>query len=318
MIFIQRILVIYNPTAGRGRVLEHWPQVEEALHESGLKFDVAPTNAPLDAVRLAQEAPGKFDAVVGVGGDGTIHEIVNGLLRASNEEETIPLGVIPLGNGDDFAKMIPPKTSIGGKVFNWREVLPKITAGRTHSFDVGKIQGGPIRPELDDGAHYFMNGMDVGFGAQTTFNLRQIPRFLTGLSAYLTAVIKTLIDYKIPRLRLQLDDLPPFEQEATLTAIMNGRCFGSGFWVCPEAAADDGFFDVLVTKAVDRLNIMRLVPVLMKGEHLNEPVVKLYRAKKVFIETTEPEVVEVDGEIPYLEARRLEIELLPKRLKVFV
>ena len=315
---MEKILVIYNPTAGRGRVLEHWPQVEEALHESGIKFDVAPTNAPLDAVRLAEEASGKFDAVVGVGGDGTIHEIVNGLLRASNEAETVPLGIIPLGNGDDFAKMIPPETSIGGKMFNWREVLPKIAAGRTHSFDVGKIQGGPISPEMDDGPHYFMNGMDVGFGAQTTYNLRQIPRFLTGLSAYLTAVIKTLIDYKIPRLRLQVDDRPSFEQEATLTAIMNGRCFGSGFWVCPEARADDGFFDLLVSEAVDRLNIMRLVPTIMKGEHLNEPVVKLYRAKRVTIETTEPEVVEVDGEIPYMNARRLEIELLTKRLRVFV
>lgn len=315
---MEKILVIYNPTAGRGRVLEHWPQVEQALHESGIKFDVAPTNAPLDAVRLAEEASGKFDAVVGVGGDGTIHEIVNGLLRASNEAETVPLGIIPLGNGDDFAKMIPPETSIGGKMFNWREVLPKIAAGRTHSFDVGKIQGGPISPEMDDGPHYFMNGMDVGFGAQTTYNLRQIPRFLTGLSAYLTAVIKTLIDYKIPRLRLQVDDRPPFEQEATLTAIMNGRCFGSGFWVCPEARADDGFFDLLVSEAVDRLNIMRLVPTIMKGEHLNEPVVKLYRAKRVTIETTEPEVVEVDGEIPYMNARRLEIELLTKRLRVFV
>lgn len=315
---MEKILVIYNPTAGRGRVLEHWPQVEQALHESGIKFDVAPTNAPLDAVRLAEEASGKFDAVVGVGGDGTIHEIVNGLLRASNEAETVPLGIIPLGNGDDFAKMIPPETSIGGKMFNWREVLPKIAAGRTHSFDVGKIQGGPISPEMDDGPHYFMNGMDVGFGAQTTYNLRQIPRFLTGLSAYLTAVIKTLIDYKIPRLRLQVDDRPSFEQEATLTAIMNGRCFGSGFWVCPEARADDGFFDLLVSEAVDRLNIMRLVPTIMKGEHLNEPVVKLYRAKRVTIETTEPEVVEVDGEIPYMNARRLEIELLTKRLRVFV
>lgn len=315
---MEKILVIYNPTAGRGRVLEHWPQVEQALHESGIKFDVAPTNAPLDAVRLAEEASGKFDAVVGVGGDGTIHEIVNGLLRASNEAETVPLGIIPLGNGDDFAKMIPPETSIGGKMLNWREVLPKIAAGRTHSFDVGKIQGGPISPEMDDGPHYFMNGMDVGFGAQTTYNLRQIPRFLTGLSAYLTAVIKTLIDYKIPRLRLQVDDRPPFEQEATLTAIMNGRCFGSGFWVCPEARADDGFFDLLVSEAVDRLNIMRLVPTIMKGEHLNEPVVKLYRAKRVTIETTEPEVVEVDGEIPYMNARRLEIELLTKRLRVFV
>lgn len=318
MIFIQRILVIYNPIAGRGRVLEYWPQVKQALHESGLKFDVAPTDAPLEAARLAEQAPFNYEAVIGVGGDGTIHEIVNGLLRASQENETIPLGVIPLGNGDDFAKMIPPETLIGGKMLDWREAVRKITAGRSLLFDVGKVWGGSFSPESEDEPHYFMNGMDVGFGAQTAYNLRRIPRFLTGLPAYLTSVIMTLIEYHIPRLRLQIDNLPPFEQETTLTAIMNGRCFGSGFWICPDARADDGFFDVLVSDAVDRLNIMRLVPALMKGEHLNEPVLKLYRAKRITIEAYQPVIVEMDGEIPLIDARRFEVELLPKRLRVFV
>ncbi len=318
MVPIKPILVIYNPTAGRGRVLQYWPQVAKALHETGVVFEAAATKGPLDAVRLAEEAPVNFSAVVGVGGDGTIHEIVNGLMRASKEMETIPLGIIPLGNGDDFAKIIPPETPIGGKQFDWREAVRKIADGETNLFDCGRIQGGLFHSETIDGPQYFMNGMDIGFGAQTTYNLKHIPRFLTGLSAYLTAVIKTLIDYKIPKLRLEIDDLPPFEQDATLTAIMNGRSFGSGFWVCPEARADDGLFDVLVSQAVDRLTIMRLTPMFMKGEHLNESVLKLYHAKRIVIESMESVAVEVDGEIPYSEVKKLEIELLPKRLRVFV
>lgn len=318
MVPIKPILVIYNPAAGRGRVLQYWPQVVKALHEVGVVFEAAATKGPSDAVHLAEQAPGNFSAVVGVGGDGTIHEIVNGLMRGSNEGETIPLGVIPLGNGDDFAKIIPPGTAIGGKQFDWREAVRKIAGGQTRLFDVGKIQGGSLHPEMINGPQYFMNGMDIGFGAQTMYNLKRIPRFLTGLSAYLTAVIMTLVDYKIPKLRLEMDGFPPFEQEATLTAVMNGRCFGSGFWVCPEALVDDGVFDVLVSEDVDRLNIMRLVPSLMKGEHLNEPVLKIYRTKKIIIESVKPMVIEVDGEMPYSEARRLEIELLPNRLKVFV
>lgn len=315
---IKPILVIYNPVAGRGRVLQYWPQVEKALCEAGVVFEAVATKAPSDAVRLAEGATKNFFAVVGVGGDGTIHEVVNGLMRASNEGETIPLGVIPLGNGDDFAKIIPPETEIGAKQFDWREAVRKIAAGNTRLFDVGKIQGGLLHPEMVAGPQYFMNGMDIGFGAQTMYNLKHIPRFLTGLTAYLTAVIMTLIDYKIPRLRIQIDNLPPFEQETTLTAIMNGRSFGSGFWVCPEASADDGLFDVLVSEAVDRLNIMRLVPSLMKGEHLHEPVLKIYRVKRIIIESAGPVAVEADGEIPYAEAKKLEIELLPKRLRVFV
>lgn len=318
MVPIKPVLVVYNPTAGRGRVLQYWPQVAKALHDAGVVFEAAATKGPSDAVRLAEEASKHHSAIVGVGGDGTIHEIVNGLIRASQERETLPLGVIPLGNGDDFAKIIPPETKIGSKQFGWEEAVQKIAAGNTRLFDVGKIQGGLLRPEMTEGPQYFMNGMDIGFGAQTMYNLKHIPKFLTGLSAYLTAVIMTLIDYKIPKLHLEMDGFPPFEQDSTLTAIMNGRCFGSGFWVCPEAYADDGLFDVLVGEAVDRLNIMRLVPSLMKGEHLHEKVLKIYRTKRIVIESIEPLMVEVDGEIPYAEAKKLEIELLPRVLRVFV
>src|SRR4030067_666426 len=101
-------LVIYNPTAGRGRAQAHWPLVERALAEAGVEFDAVATRAPLEATALAERAPQSYSSVVGVGGDGTLHEIVNGLLRASSEAETIAVGVVPLGNGHDFAQMIPP------------------------------------------------------------------------------------------------------------------------------------------------------------------------------------------------------------------
>lgn len=318
MVPIKPVLVIYNPAAGRGRVLQYWPRVAKALRDAGVLFEAVATKGPSDAVRLAEEGTKQYSAIVGVGGDGTIHEIVNGLMRASQERETLPLGVIPLGNGDDFAKIIPPETKIGSKQFGWEEAVQKIAGRNTRLFDVGRIRGGLLRPEMAEGPQYFMNGMDIGFGAQTMYNLKRIPKFLTGLSAYLTSVVMTLINYKIPKLRLEMDGFPPFEQETTLTAIMNGRCFGRGFWVCPEASADDGLFDVLVGEAVGRLNIIRLVPSLMKGEHLHERVLKIYRTKRIVIESVEPLTVEVDGEIPYAEAKRLEIELLPGILRVFV
>ena len=78
------ILVIYNPVAGRGRVKKHWPEVQQGLIDAGIEFDVVATSAPLDAVRLAEKATTKYSTVIAVGGDGTVHEVVNGLLRASN------------------------------------------------------------------------------------------------------------------------------------------------------------------------------------------------------------------------------------------
>jgi diacylglycerol kinase (ATP) len=313
-----RLLVIYNPIAGRGRVRAEWPAVERALRQAGVSFEAVATTAPLEAVSFARNAVGKYTGLIGVGGDGTIHEIVNGLMQASGEHETIPMGVVPLGTGDDFAKVLPPEAPIGGKPFDWRVAVTKIAEGKTRLFDVGCMRGDHSRFEPEGAAHYFANGMDVGFGAHAAVNFTTIPKALKGMSAYLAAVLKTMIRYPRLHLRVKLDDLPPFEQATAMTAITNGRCFGNGFWVCPEAKADDGLFDLMIGEAVGRLTILGLIPKLWKGTHVNEPVIRMYRARRVTLESEEPLIVEADGEIPYLETHCLEIDILPKKLRVFV
>jgi YegS/Rv2252/BmrU family lipid kinase len=292
--------------------------VEAALHAAEIQFDVIETQRPFHALEIAEEAAHRYSSVIAVGGDGTVHEVANGLLRASSERTTTPLGVIPLGNGDDFAKMIPPRTPIGGRPFDWQAAVKKIARGDTGLFDVGRILTDSPRPELGAGAHYFVNSMDVGFGAQGALNFYTIPKILKGLSAYIATALKTLVNYPTLQLRIQLDDKPPIEQASTMTAVMNGRCFGNGFWVCPEASADDGIFDLMVSESVGRLTILRLLMKLMRGTHVGEPVLKMLRARQVRIESSAPIAVEADGEIPYLNAQRVEVELLPQRLQVIL
>ena len=295
-------------------MIKHWPEVEQALIEAGVEFDVVATAAPLEAVSLAEKAHTKYSAVIAVGGDGTVHEVVNGLLRASSEGETIPLGVIPLGNGDDFAKVIPPETPIGGKVFDWRVAVDKIAKGETKLFDVGRLTSSPS----DKDPQYFMNGMDIGFGAQAALNFTTVPSFLTGMAAYLTAIMKTLIDYRIPKVSIQIDDQAPFEQSTTMTVVTNGRCFGSGFWVCPNAIVDDGLLNVMVADGIGRVQILNLIPKIMKGTHVNEPILKNFLAKRVVISADEEFVVEADGEVPYPQTTHLEVQVLEKKLRVIV
>ena len=267
---------------------------------------------------LAREAPMKYSRVIAVGGDGTMHEVANGLLQASGENETIPVGLIPLGSGDDFAKVMPPEAPVGGKPLDWRTAVQKIVRGKIQSFDVGRMVGDHLRPEFGEGAHYFVNGMDVGFGALAARNFFTTPKFLKGISAYLVAILKTMIDYPVLNLRIQLDDLPPFEQPTTMTVISNGRCFANGFWVCPNAQADDGLFDLMVTQRVGRLTILRIIPKLMHGNHVNEPVLRMYQARHVALESEAPLVVEADGEIPYLNTHCLTLDILPKKLRMIV
>jgi len=311
-------LIIFNPTAGRGRVKAQWPHVEKALRDAGFAFEAAATTAPLDAQKMALKAADQYQAIIAVGGDGTIHEVVNGLLQASGEEETTTLGIIPLGNGDDFAKVVPPEAPVGGKPFGWQTAVQQIARGQSRLFDVGKMTGDNLRPDLTPGAHYFMNGMDVGFGALGARNFTTIPRFIKGKAAYVAAVLKTMIDYPTINLSLQIDDQPAFEQSTTMTAITNGRCFANGFWVCPQAQADDGLFDLMIADSVSRRTILGLIPKIMQGTHTAEPVIKMKKARRVVLDSVEPLVVEADGEIPYLETHHIELEILPKKLRLLV
>ena len=315
---VKPVLVIYNPIAGRGRVKALWPQVEEALRQAGVNFDVVATTAPLHAYRLAYEASRNYGMVVSVGGDGTAHEVINGLLRASGEAETMPFAVIPLGSGDDFAKVIPPETAVGSRPVEWPVAVEKIARGETRLFDVGRMTGDHLRPDLAEGAHYFMNGIDVGFGAHATLNFITIPRFIKGFTAYMLTILKTMIKYPLLHITIQLDDEAPFEQDTTMTAVTNGRCFANGFWVCPQAQADDGVFDLMIAKGLNRLQILNLIPKITSGTHLGDPGVRMATARRVVLSSKEPLIVEADGELPYLETHQLTIEVLPKRLRLVV
>jgi YegS/Rv2252/BmrU family lipid kinase len=312
------ILVIHNPVAGHARVKALWPQVAAALKSAGAEFDAVATTAPRQATEIARAAVGRYAAVVGVGGDGTMSEILNGLMQASVGAETLPLGIIPMGNGDDFAKVLPPEARIGQPGYDWRTGVAKVASGQTRLYDVGRIRS--VAQGMDDGKRdrYFLNIVDVGFGALTVRNFVTVPRFLSGYPAYLAAVLKTLVDYPSLHLRIQFDDGPVFDQTTTIAAIGNGRCFGGGFWVCPDARPDDGWFDVMVTERISRRTIMRLLPKLQRGTHVESAAVAMSRARRVVLESDEPFLVEADGELPIGSTRRVEIDLLPQRVRLMV
>ena len=305
---MSKLLVVFNPAAGRGRARRLWPQVAQALRAAGIEFDLVETRATFDAARMAEGAAGRYGAVVVAGGDGTVHEAVNGLMRVPAAARPA-LGVLALGSGDDYAKMLPP-LSPGAARPHWRAAVRALARGETRAHDVGVIR------DAEGGERHFANGMDVGFGAHVARNIARVPRWLTGPGAYLAAIARTMVRYPTLELRLQLDDQAPFAQRSTIVAIMNGRCFGGSFWACPEACADDGLLDVLLADVVSWAQILRLVPKLMRGRHTGEPVLRMMRVKRLVIESEAPLVVEADGELPPLAARRLEIEVVPRALRV--
>ncbi len=313
-----KTLVILNPASGRGRAAEKWNEIERELHTAGVEFEFARTHQSLHAVQLAWEAANQgYDRVIAVGGDGLVHEVINGLLRSSNEGETLPLGIIPVGNGNDFIKMLPPACKVGETHDDWHAAVKRIAGGATACFDAGRIIGdkpapGHMHPD------YFQNGTDVGFGAFVAKDTLWTRKYLHGVAMYGASVLRTLLRYQVPHLRIELDGDRVFEQTSTMTMIGNGRCFAAGFWVAPDALADDGQFEIMIAKGLGRLPVLGLVPRVMKGTHVTHPAVRMLKSSRVVIDSKEPLVVEADGEIPFLEARHLEVDILPRKLRVFV
>lgn len=283
-----------NPAAGRGRARRQWDEVRRKLAGAGLPVDEAVTTRPWEASEIAEREAGNYERIVAAGGDGTVHEVVNGLLRAGGKAA---FGVIPLGSGDDFAKLVAADA-----VFD-------LSHERTKAFDVGRIASGSH-------VRYFANGMDIGFGAHGARNMSRVPRFLTGLGAYLGALVLTMVKYPLLRVRIRLDDAPAFELATAMTAVMNGTTFGGSFRVCPEARPDDQLLDLLLVQAVSRLEILQLVPKILRGSHAGDPRLRMVRAGRLTIESPEPLLVEADGELAFEAANHLAIDLLPGALRV--
>jgi diacylglycerol kinase (ATP) len=253
------------------------------MRAAGMEFDVEFTRKAGDAERLAAQAT--HDVVVAAGGDGTVHEVVNGLMP---EGSRAALSVIPLGSGDDFAKLL---------------------SRDRQTFDLGRITA-------EGRTRYFANGMDIGFGAHGAANVARVPRFLTGFGAYLGALLLTMVRYPRLDLRLTVDGGEPQRVRTAMTALMNGTTFGGSFRVTPGAAPDDGWLDMLIVDAIGRPEILLLVQKILRGTHVGDPRVRLVKVRRVTIECAQPLLVEADGEIVFRDLRRLEVEILPAALRV--
>jgi diacylglycerol kinase (ATP) len=313
-----KTLVILNPVSGNGHAGKLWPQIESALHSGGLDFDLARTTAPREGVGLAEQAKQNgVETLIAVGGDGTTNEVANGMLRASDGAPTGILGVIPVGSGNDFTKMLstPPHPGSNDPP-NWRTSVQQILAAETRWVDVSKVSADHPAQGFDGARHYYVNGLDTGFGALVAMRAHEIP-LLQGFPMYLAAVFKTLIKYTVPHVKIKIDQ-STLEQASTMIAVSNGRCIGGGFWITPAALNDDGLLDVMIAQGLGRFGILSLLPKVMKGTHPGDPRVTFRQGVRVTIESSDPLVIETDGEIPFIDSHHIEIELLPKRLRVIV
>ncbi|MHB8927344.1 MAG: diacylglycerol/lipid kinase family protein [Bacillota bacterium] len=284
-----KTLVIVNKTAGHGRATRTWALISPVIRQRGPEYDWAETGSPGHATQLAREAVEQgYQRVIAVGGDGTVHETVNGLARSG-----VILGVIPAGTGNDFAKGVGlPKAP--------QEALAAIDSGRVRRIDLARAND-----------RYYMNVAGVGFDAEVAGEANRIPKYIKGAFAYLLGIARVLPRYSPVSLKIDLDG-KLVEQPCLLVSAGNGRYYGGGLKICPEAIPDDGLFDVVIGGDFGKLETLAVLPRVFTGTHVTHPRVKTYRAVKVTIESPVPLLVHADGEIVGLTP--VTFELIPGAL----
>ncbi len=290
----RQICVIFNPTAGKHRARRRLAKLRERW---GSHVVFQPTTHAHHAVALAEEAArADFGIVVAAGGDGTVHEVANGLLRAGRSD--VRFGILPIGSANDYAfSVASASTGTPGPLI----------------VDVGRVS----RPGGREA--YFVCCLGLGLNGAVTLESRRIA-FLQGMALYGLATLRALWRrYAHPAMTITLDDDPPWQTDTLLFSTLLGKREG-GFVLAPEARLDDGWFDYVHAGALTRWQVLRLLPrIALSGPPKDYPQVRQGRCRRVHLTSAAPLIVHLDGEffcLPEDNVRELQIDLLPRALTV--
>jgi diacylglycerol kinase family enzyme len=288
------VCVIFNPVAGRGRAARRLSRLRK--HWQG-RTEFRPTRHAGHAEELAYEAArAGFAVVTAAGGDGTVHEVANGLLRAGRPD--VIFGVAPLGSANDYAYSLR------------HDPGPDPTGGRL--VDVGLVRSETGRQR------YFVCCLGLGLNGAVTVESRRIKR-LRGLALYGLATLRALwYHYACPVMHLTLDDEKTSAAMLSLSVLVGQR--EGNFVMAPDAQLGDGWFEFVQAGALSRWEVLRYLPRLaLGGPPRDHPQVRLGRCRTLHVRSEAPLPVHIDGELlsqPQDNVRNLDIRLLPAALRV--
>ncbi len=302
-----RLTLVVNPRAGRGTVGRKLPGIKEALRGRGLEYEVRVTEGPGDASRLARGAVESGSGlVVAVGGDGTVHQVVNGLLHddAALHPDTV-LGVISAGSGCDFIRTFDlPTEAI--------EAVDRLAGSQTRPLDVGKISF--LDREGRPAVRYFANIAEAGLGGSTARRAAGLPAWL-GPARYFFAFCLVLPSYCPGSACVEVDDEPVFEGRAVNVVLANCRFFGGGMHISPSSDPADGVLDVQVYTG-PKSDTFTTLPKVYKGRHLPHRNVVELKGTVVHLHGEQPLEIEADGEVLGTTPATIEVLRRPLTLKV--
>jgi YegS/Rv2252/BmrU family lipid kinase len=302
-----KTLLIFNPMADRGRSGQQASDLRAMVDEMG-GADWQGTEYPAHATEIAaQAALDGYQTIVALGGDGTVHEIVNGLMKIEAAHRP-RLGIIPIGSGNDFAG------GAGITMNNPQEAIRRAFTGAPKPVDVARITDGTGRTE------YFDNTLGIGFDAAINIRSRSI-QSLQGFMMYLTATLLTIArDFAAPHMKVTYDG-GTLDEPLMMITVGNGPREGGGFLTTPESKMDDGMLDFVYIRPVSKVRMLQLVPKVMNGTHVKEKEVKIERTTRLVVDADRALPIHADGELfaPYeADVRHVEITIMPGAVNVIV
>lgn len=295
---MKKTVVVVNPRSQNGALGRRWPEIARTLARELGGFEHVVTEGPRDATRLAREAlAGGAEVVVAIGGDGTIHEVANGFFTDTGApvRRGAALGVLPFGTGGDFRKTV----GIPGDLAAAAAIL---RAGEIRNIDVGRLSYRKGGRDGDPASCVFVNIASFGIGGLVDQIVNSSSKWMGGTLSFFLATARAAVRYKNQRVRLVLDDKDDEALELTINnvAVANGRYFGGGMHIAPDAVIDDGIFDVVAVGDVTALDMLRDGVKLYRGTHLGLPKIVVRRARKVEARPLDAVdvLLDVDGEAP--------------------
>jgi diacylglycerol kinase (ATP) len=291
--------IILNPYANRWGAKKQVLTIEEALRTAGLDYDLALVPEPKQGTRLALEAvDAGYSMIIAAGGDGTVNEVVNGLIQAAGDGPTMPFGVLPIGTGNDFNDMakLPRSMTEAAKVF---------TTGHTRQVDAGRVQ-------FNGKTHYFDNNCAAAMEPLVTIENEKLIK-LSGNIRYIVALVKALAKLKAWNMKIAWDG-GGYEGPIYLLSICNSPRTGGLFPMAPDASLSDGLFDFVMAPEIPKLTVLAVLARLFRGTHIHHKKVTYGRSAHFHITSEPGSPIHADGEVLTEAAAEIIYDILPGKI----
>jgi diacylglycerol kinase (ATP) len=289
---MNKVHVIVNPYSACGQTGKKWETIKEAIRFHFREFKYIFTEKPRQATEIARGLLKEgFDLLIGVGGDGTLNEISNGFFNAQSGQiinNEAAVGIIPSGTGSDFIRFMKVPRE-------FEKSAARIKNSKNRKIDVGKITYGDAAGRSK--IQYFINVADFGLGAEVIRSISNIQSLRRGALTYYRGLLATMMKYRSKKVVMTLDKGKRLQGEYLIGAVANGRIFGGGMIIAPQAEPDDGYFDLVLIEPMKKLEILANSRLLYSGTIAKNPKVHILKAREIKVESPDEVHIEYDGEV---------------------